>query len=94
MEGFSILDKKGCVKEKYFFAENFKMFLCMEELKKLAKELTPILRKKKEDLKIYSFSLEAGSVLQIGFRHLSSSDYEIFVLAYIPASMKGMFNIG
>ena len=93
MKGFSTLDKKGRVKENYFYADNFKEYLCMNELKKLAYELTPVLRKRKEDLKIYSFSLEAGSVLQIGFRHLCNSDYEIFVLAHIPASIKGMFNL-
>lgn len=47
MKGFSILDKKGNVKEKYFLTDNLKKYLSLEEFKKLAYELTPILRKEK-----------------------------------------------
>jgi len=92
MQGFSILDKKGIVKEVYLLAENLKKYLSPEEFKKLAYELTPILRRKK-DLDIHSFTLDSGSVLQVGFRHLYNSEYEIFLIAHIPAHMKSIFNI-
>jgi len=93
MKGFSILDKKGNIKEEYLLTENLKKYLSLEEFKKLAYELTPILRRRKKDLKIHSFTLNSGSVLQVGFRYLHNSKYEIFLIAHIPLHMKSIFNI-
>ena len=92
MKWFSIMDKKGVIKENYFYEFNLKNYLSKEELKRLAYELTPILRRRKRDLHIYSFTLNTGAILQVGFRSLVKIDYEIFLIAHIPASLKSFFN--
>jgi hypothetical protein len=92
MKGFSIIDKKGIVKERYLLAHNLKKYLSMNDFKRLAYELTPILRRRKKDLQIYSFTLDSGAIFQIGFRSLIKSDYEIYLIAHIPAALKSFFN--
>jgi len=91
-QGFSILDKKGVPCEKYFLTHNLKNYLSMDEFKKLAYALTPILRKRKIDLTNYSFVLDSGAITQIGFRNIAKGEYEIFLIAHIPASLKSFFS--
>jgi len=92
MTGFCTLDKKGKVKEKYFLTGNLKKYLSMDEFKKLSYALTPILQRRKKDLKMYDFVLNSGAILHVGFRHLINNEYEIYLMAHISAIMKDMFN--